>query len=155
MHDLRTAWHHLDEGGRWLSYRYALAVVWAILFVRFTPASLTPFLSPAPVLIVWGIVAVAGLAGLVGVVKNRHLTIEFPPLLGMVLGFAYYVLTQTIVSISTGTTDRLALVVLAVIAASPYVERFVFLVPKFIARVRASRPAVEKAQARGRRKAGA
>ncbi|MDY0891891.1 hypothetical protein [Frigoribacterium sp. CFBP9030] len=155
MHKLHTAWQHLDEGGRWLSYRYVLAVIWAILFVRFTPASLTPFLSPAPVFIVWGIVAIAGVAGAAGVISNRHLTVEFPPLFGMVLGFTYYVLTQTIVSISTGTTDRLALVVLALIAASPYVERFVFLVPKFVARVRASRPAVEKAQARGRRKAGA
>lgn len=151
----KVGWRDLSDGDRWLCLRYALAVVWAVLFVQFTPTSLSVFLSPLPVLLVWGVVAAAALAGIIGVTRHEHLTIEFPPLLGLVLGFAYYVLTQVIVSVTLGTTDRVALIVLACIAWSPYLERFEVLLRKFVDRVRGRRAAVDKARNRGRRKAGA
>lgn len=153
MHALRHAWHGLDVGGRWVFRRYVLVGLWAVLFMIFTPTTLAAFMSPFAVRIVMTGVVVSAVLGAIGVLRNQHLTVEFPPLPFALAGLVYYAITQAFVSFDLHTTDRIALFALIALAGSSLVERFLFLLPKFLGRVRGTQPAVDKARATGRRRA--
>lgn len=113
--DLRR--HLVDDDPDYLVI-YGLCTLWAILFAVFTPANLN---LPALRLANAALMTVAGGSAVVclyGVWTHDRLGPERLALWGVIAGFAAYALVQiplAIVYVAAGNTDRVPLVVLAML----------------------------------------
>lgn len=128
----------LSADDRWLVVSYLATIVWAVLFIRYTPLVLVETVDRLQLILAAGLPLAGMIPAIFGVITNRHLTFELPGVLLRYGGIASYGCFQF--GLAFVNPDRIALVGLVVLLLAEMSRRAHYLVKTAYKRV--TRPVV-------------
>jgi hypothetical protein len=117
----------LDRNDWWRVGQYALTAIWALAFMTFTIDAYAE-LQDRSITLLWLWLLVLGCAAAItGRLSLHHLWAELPGLLLILGGLGVYVGLQVLSMVADDSLARLSLFTLALLVASPFVQRTLYL----------------------------